>query len=72
MEEIASSVPKTQTTAKQAPKESVSASSVLGIPNASGWNRKIYTYKNGEKAVFINNKKIILNDEQYNKLKSLT
>lgn len=24
------------------------------------------------KAVFINNKKIILNDEQYNKLKSLT
>lgn len=53
-------------------KESVSASSVLGIPNASNWNRKIYTYKNGEKAVFINNKKIILNDEQYNKLKSLT
>ena len=53
-------------------KESVSASSVLGIPNTSSWNRKIYTYKNGEKAVFINNKKVILNDEQYNKLKSLT
>lgn len=52
--------------------EKESASGVLGIPNASGWNRKIYTYKNGEKAVFINNKKIILNDEQYNKLKSLT
>ena len=57
---------------KQAQKENVSASRVLGIPNASGWNRKIYTYKNGEKAVFINNKKILLNDEQYNKLKSLT
>lgn len=72
MEEIASSIPKTQTTAKQASKENVLVSSVLGTPNASSWNRKIYTYKNGEKAVFINNKKIILNDEQYNKLKSLT
>lgn len=57
---------------KTSTKESVSASSVLGIPSAHGWNRKIYTYKNGERAVFINNKKIILNDEQYNKLKSLT
>lgn len=71
MEEIASSIPKTQTTAKQASKENVSVSSILGTPNASSWNRKIYTYKNGERAVFINNKKIILNDEQYNKLKSL-
>lgn len=72
IEGIASSIPKTQTTAKQASKESVSVSSVLGTPNTSSWNKKIYTYKNGEKAVFINNKKIILNDEQYNKLKSLT
>ena len=66
------SFPQNETSTKQAPKENVSASSVLGIPNASNWNRKIYTYKNGEKAVFINNKKIVLNDEQYNKLKSLT
>jgi len=66
------SFPQNETSTKQASKENVSASGVLGIPNASNWNRKIYTYKNGEKAVFINNKKIILNDEQYNKLKSLT
>ena len=71
IEEIASSIPKTQTTAKQASKENVSVSGVLGIPNVSNWNRKIYTYKNGEKAVFINNQKIVLNDEQYKKLKEL-
>ena len=37
------SFPQNETSAKQASKENVSASSVLGIPNASGWNRKIYT-----------------------------
>lgn len=57
---------------KTSAKGNKSVSSVLGIPNVNGWNRKIYTYKNGEKAIFINNKKVILNDEQYNKLKSLT
>ena len=66
------SFPQNETSTKQTSKENVSVSSVLGTPNASSWNRKIYTYKNGERAVFINNKKIILNDEQYSKLKGLT
>lgn len=43
--------------------------SVLNVPDASKWNNKIYSYRNGEKAVFINNQKIVLNDAQYKKLK---
>lgn len=34
-----------------------------------GWNYKIYKYKDGTKAVFLNNEKIVLNDEEYNYLK---
>lgn len=45
--------------------------SVLNVPDASKWNNKIYSYRNGEKAVFINNQKIALNAEQYKKLKEL-
>lgn len=45
--------------------------SVLNVPDASKWNNKIYNYRNGEKAVFINNQKIVLNAEQYKKLKEL-
>lgn len=43
-------------------------SNVLNKP-ITNWNGKIYNYKNGEKAVFINNQKIMLNAEQYKKLK---
>lgn len=49
--------------------ENGSVSTVLNVPNAGSWNKKIYNYRNGEKAVFINNQKIVLNDEQYKKLK---
>lgn len=45
-------------------------SNVLNKP-ITNWNGKIYNYKNGDKAVFINNQKIALNDEQYKKLKEL-
>lgn len=45
-------------------------SNVLNKP-ITNWNGKIYNYKNGEKAVFINNQKIVLNTEQYKKLKEL-
>ena len=45
-------------------------SNVLNKP-ITNWNGKIYNYKNGEKAVFINNQKIVLNAEQYKKLKEL-
>ena len=45
-------------------------SNVLNKP-ITNWNGKIYNYKNGEKAVFINNQKIALNAEQYKKLKEL-
>lgn len=34
-----------------------------------GWNYKIYKYKDGTRAVFLNNEKIVLNDEEYNYLK---
>ena len=50
-------------------KDNGSVASVLNVPDASKWNNKIYSYRNGEKAVFINNQKIVLNDEQYKKLK---
>lgn len=34
-----------------------------------GWNQKIYKYKDGTRAIFSNNKKIVLTEEQYNYLK---
>ena len=34
-----------------------------------GWNRKIYKYRDGTKAIFSNNQKIVLTEEQYNYLK---
>lgn len=52
-------------------KENGSVASVLNVPDASKWNNKIYSYRNGDKAVFINNQKIVLNAEQYKKLKEL-
>jgi hypothetical protein len=52
-------------------KNNGSVASVLNVPDASKWNNKIYNYRNGEKAVFINNQKIVLNAEQYKKLKEL-
>ena len=52
-------------------KDNGSVTSVLNVPDASKWNNKIYSYRNGEKAVFINNQKIVLNTEQYKKLKEL-
>ena len=52
-------------------KDNGSVASVLNVPDASKWNNKIYSYRNGEKAVFINNQKIVLNAEQYKKLKEL-
>jgi len=52
-------------------KDNGSVASVLNVPDASKWNNKIYNYRNGEKAVFINNQKIVLNAEQYKKLKEL-
>jgi len=45
-------------------------SNVLNKP-ITNWNGKIYNYKNGDKAVFINKEKIVLNAEQYKKLKEL-
>lgn len=45
-------------------------SNVLNKP-ITNWNGKIYNYKNGDRAVFINNQKIALNAEQYKKLKEL-
>ena len=35
----------------------------------NGWNGKIYRYKDGTKAIFSNNKKIVLTDEQFDYLK---
>lgn len=35
----------------------------------NGWNGKIYKYKDGTKAIFSNNKKIVLTDEQFDYLK---
>lgn len=35
----------------------------------NGWNGKIYKYKDGTKAIFSNNQKIVLTEEQYNYLK---
>lgn len=52
-------------------KDNGSVASVLNVPDASKWNNKIYNYRNGEKAVFINNQRIVLNAEQYKKLKEL-
>ena len=34
-----------------------------------GWNKKIYKYKDGTMAIFSNNQKIVLTEEQYNYLK---
>lgn len=34
-----------------------------------GWNKKIYKYKDGTRAIFSNNRKIVLTEEQYNYLK---
>lgn len=34
-----------------------------------GWNKKIYKYRDGTKAIFSNNQKIVLTEEQYNYLK---
>lgn len=51
--------------------ENGSVSTVLNVPNADSWNKKIYNYRNGEKAVFINNQRIVLTAEQYKKLKEL-
>lgn len=45
-------------------------SNVLNKP-ITNWNGKIYNYKNGDRAVFINKEKIVLNAEQYKKLKEL-
>ena len=45
-------------------------SNVLNKP-ITNWNGKIYNFKNGDRAVFINNQKIALNAEQYKKLKEL-
>ena len=52
-------------------KENGSVAKVLNVPDASKWNNKIYKYGNGDRAVFINNQKIILNDDQYNQLRKL-
>ena len=38
----------------------------------NGWNKKIYKYRDGTKAIFSNNKKIVLTEEQYNYLKDKT
>ena len=62
---------RTQNKTLSANKDNGSVASVLNVPDASKWNNKIYKYRNGERAVFINNQKIVLNDEQYNKLKDL-
>ena len=62
---------RTQNKALNTAKENGSVASVLNVPDASKWNNKIYTYRNGEKAVFINNQKIVLNDDQYNQLRKL-
>lgn len=66
-----SSQTRTQNKALNTAKENGSVASVLNVPDASKWNNKIYNYRNGEKAVFINNQKIVLNAEQYKKLKEL-
>ena len=52
-------------------KDNGSVASVLNVPDASKWNNKIYKYGNGDRVVFINNQKIILNDDQYNQLRKL-
>ena len=62
---------RTQNKALNTAKENGSVASVLNVPDASKWNNKIYKYRNGEKAVFINNQKIVLNDDQYNQLRKL-
>ena len=62
---------RTQNKSLNTVKDNGLVASVLNMPDASRWNNKIYTYQNGEKAVFINNEKIVLNDEQYKKLKEL-
>ena len=62
---------RTQNKTLSANKDNGSVASVLNVPDASKWNNKIYNYRNGEKAVFINNQKIVLNAEQYKKLKEL-
>ena len=61
----------TQNKALNTAKENGSVASVLNVPDASKWNNKIYKYGNGDRAVFINNQKIILNDDQYNQLRKL-
>jgi len=41
------------------------------IVKNSSWNGKIYTYKNGDKAVFLNDKKVVLSDDEYDYLDAL-
>ena len=62
---------RTQNKTLSANKDNGSVASVLNVPDASKWNNKIYKYGNGDRAVFINNQKIILNDDQYNQLRKL-
>lgn len=62
---------RTQNKTLSANKDNGSVASVLNVPDASKWNNKIYNYRNGEKAVFINDQRIVLNAEQYKKLKEL-
>lgn len=37
-----------------------------------GWNGKVYKYRNGEMAIFVNNEKVKLTAEQYQRLSGLT
>lgn len=39
------------------------------IRENKSWNGRIYTYKNGDRAVFLNNEKVVLNDDEYEFLK---
>ena len=39
------------------------------VAENTSWNKKIYTYKNGDKAVFLNDEKVVLNDDEYDFLR---
>ena len=57
---------------EQKPVETVKTSGTAGEIEkfiSQGWNGKVYRYKNGDNAIFVNNQKIVLTEEQYNYLK---
>lgn len=39
------------------------------VAENTSWNKKIYTYKNGDRAVFLNDEKVVLNDDEYDFLR---